>query len=189
MKPLFSIRALWCLAVVASAVGITAGSWSYAKASAAERLQSRRLVAVTQQTELIAEVSSSLPEWATATKAAGTLAPEVSGVLAAAGLPPAAMASLSAEGDAQPRNSANGAGPVQVRTRRATLVLASVTLPQVGAFLDRWKARQPAWTVSGIELAPEPGGAQAKASTGGDLPLRVVLTLETLSIEQAGGVR
>jgi hypothetical protein len=74
------------------------------------------------------------------------------------------------------------------RRTRAVLTLAPLTLPQLGGFLAAWHSREPQWTVSSIELSPQPGNqAQSAAAPGGDLPLRAVLGLETLFVDQGGG--
>jgi hypothetical protein len=68
------------------------------------------------------------------------------------------------------------------------VTLAGVTLPQLGGFLKEWRQREPAWTVSGIDLAPQAPGKKGEASSaGGDLPLRAVIGIETMFVEQGGG--
>ncbi len=99
------------------------------------------------------------------------LTPRVSETLALAGIPSSALTSLSPESEV-----AVGAGEGS-RRRRATLTLAGVTLHQVGAFLDAWRQREPAWTVVAIDLAPQGGKPPVE---GGDLPLRGVFILESI---------
>ena len=56
------------------------------------------------------------------------------------------------------------------------MVLAPVTLPELGRFLSSWEFLEPAWTVSTIDLAPI---AHGNASPGGDLPIRAVMSIES----------
>ncbi len=193
---IFSIRVLWGVVATVAAVALSITGWKWAQATSAERTQTQRLARLTTQANSINDLRSKLPEWALASKAPGTLAPEVSAILSASGLPASAMASLSADPDQSTGNQGIGMGNVgtatiQARTRRATLVLGSVTLPQLGTFLQTWRDRQPAWTVATIDVSPELGSSAmaTKTQTGGDLPLRAVLTMENLSLQRSGGVR
>lgn len=102
-----------------------------------------------------------------------TLAARVADVMSASGLPRTALESLSPESE---RITPGASGP-SVSRRSASLTLASVTLPDLGRFLDAWRQREPAWTVTSVDLKP----ARDTSATG-DLPLRVVLTLERLDI-------
>jgi hypothetical protein len=83
-----------------------------------------------------------------------------------------------------------GAG--ELKRQRATFTLVPITLPQLGAFLDAWRQREPYWTVASIDVGPEPirqnenGGA---AAAGRDLPLRAVLTLEAIYLDEPKGDR
>ena len=178
---------LWCVVGVVSASALVPTGWSWLHAVRLERAESLRLERVKHQAQKLGDLKTKLPEWALAAKAAGTLAPEVSAALGASGLPASAMASLSADPETAGTPGASAAG-IQVRHRHATLVLGSVTLAQLGTFLQTWRQRQPAWTVSMMDVSPEPNGAALKAQTGGDLPLHAVLTMETLTLERSGGV-
>ncbi len=174
-------RTLWLGSALISAVLLFCSAGAWLAARAAQRAQDERLAKLASHARTISDLMDSLPAWATAPRPTGTLAPEVSAALASAGLPASALSSLSAEPESS--SSTSPSTSVQARTRRATLVLGAVTLPQLGTFLDRWHLRQPAWAVSAIDLAPEPGGEKVKAVTGGDLPLRAVLTLESVFLE------
>jgi len=112
----------------------------------------------------------------------GGLAQEVSAVLAAAGLPPSAMTSLS------PDNGTALPGDVGLTQLRAGLTLNNITLPQLGRFLAEWRRRQHgpgSWTVTAIDLSPETesGKAAAPGTTARDLPLRAVMNLESIVAE------
>ncbi|MBX3360295.1 MAG: hypothetical protein KF912_10405 [Phycisphaeraceae bacterium] len=103
-----------------------------------------------------------------------SLATRVSSVLSAAGLSQSNLAGLSPESTAL-RSDAGTA-----LRRRATLTLQLLTLRDLGRFVAEWKAREPAWAVTSIDLAP---ATNAKPAPGADLPIRVVLVVETLSFE------
>lgn len=105
-----------------------------------------------------------------------TLAARVADVMSASGLARTALESLSPESE---RVTPGASGP-PVSRRSATLTLASVTLPDLGRFLDVWRQRELTWTVTSVDLKP----TRDTAATG-DLPLRVVLTLERLDIRAA----
>ncbi|MCC6676321.1 MAG: hypothetical protein IT436_04180 [Phycisphaerales bacterium] len=112
-----------------------------------------------------------------------SLAEEVAAVLSASGLPPSVLASLSPD-SAQ----SSGTGPL-VRLR-AGMTLTRVTLPQLGRFLSEWRRRQgniSGWTVTGIDLSPESGidAIAGSSGTGRDLPLRAVMSLESIAAEGA----
>ncbi len=125
--------------------------------------------------ELRAKLAAS-PDGSADTSGAPTpsLATRVSGVLSAAGLSQSNLAGLSPESTAQ-RSDAGTA-----LRRRATLTLQSLTLRDLGRFIGEWRAREPAWDVTSIDLAPV---TSSKPAPGADLPIRVVLVVETLSFE------
>lgn len=188
----FSPRTIWTVAVLVSVTALGITNWNYARSKRLASVQVQRLNKLTKHASTISEVGASLPAWAFGPKPPGSLAPEVSAALAGSGLPPSAMASLSAEPESSGSLATGAAGPVQARTRRGTLVLTSVTLPQLGAFCATWRERQPGWSIAALDVGPETGNANARsqiAATGGDLPLRAVLTLESISLERSGGVR
>ncbi len=177
----------------------------------------------------IAAARAGLPAWArrgehrtaehsgdgTTGAAPGTsLAQEVSALLAATGLPPSTLASLSTAGE----GTAGGptlAGPgssnaPRLLRRRASVALSGLTLPQLGGVLAAWRERLDAWAIVSVEVAPidgpaaaapatfthapphaaasppASGGASTPSSsppgTGRDLPLRVALVAESLSL-------
>ena len=179
-----SPRAIWLIAGVTSVAAIASTAWSAAVAARSSAEQLRRLPRVTEQARALEIVRASLPEWATRpappanpkSPNSDSLAPRVSAALAAAGLPASALASLSVQSDS---DAAPTSKTFRVQHRRATLVLGGVTLPQLGSFLQAWRSREPDWTISGVDAAPD---RIDKPTPGADLPLHIVLTLECLSI-------
>lgn len=111
----------------------------------------------------------------------GKLALRISAAISAAGLPAASLSSLSPESASTERLD----GGLRLIRRRATLMLTPLTLPQVGRFLDAWRMEAPGWTVSRIDLEPRRETSSSSA-TGGDLPLRAVIVIETLNLADTG---
>ncbi len=106
-----------------------------------------------------------------------------------AGLPTATLSSLTPEAD-QPASSARTQDnkPLYLR-RSARLTLDAVTLPQLGRFLEAWRAAEPGWVVSSIDLSSTPtptsgSGAGSRVNAvhpaNRELPLRVLLTIEAV---------
>jgi len=114
------------------------------------------------------------------------LATRISTALAAAGLPASALASLSPESEnVEPVTQT----AVLVR-RRATMVLTSVSLPQLGRLLAAWRDRSPEWTPTRIDLEPAPSAGSSRRDApssavqpGADLPLRITLSIESVRAE------
>lgn len=100
-----------------------------------------------------------------------TLAARVADVMSASALPRGSLESLS------PETARATPGAASLPRRSATLTLGSVTLPDLGRFLSTWREREPTWTIIALDLKPR----RDNTSTG-DLPLRVVLTLERMDI-------
>jgi hypothetical protein len=168
---------LWALAILGSALALAVAAPGGARAHAAAKRELVALRATTAHAHELASLRSRLAHQVTEPQGgAGTLAERVAAALAEAGLPSSALQGVS------PESRVGGGGSSGVTRRRATLTLAG-TLPQIGRFLDAWRNREPAWTATGIDLAPErPGDAPAPAP-GGDLPVRAVLTIESIAFE------
>jgi hypothetical protein len=177
-----SIALLWIAVFVlaAGALGVCGSRYLGARSRAGTELL--LLKTVSGESAELARLRASAPAWALRGRPASGLAPRVSAALSACGLPASAMASLSPEAE-----SAVGSGnDVSARRTRAVMTLAPVTLPQLGNFLEAWRSREPDWGVSSIDLSPQQikeGGAGA----GGDLPLRAVVGVESVFVDQSGG--
>jgi hypothetical protein len=169
----------WVVVLGGSFAGVGFAGRSVLAARDAAQREVAALRATQDQVREIAALRAAIPAWAAKGPPPSGLAQRVSGALAAAGLPATALASLSAENDL-----AAGPPELRARRRRATLTLAGVTLPRVGALLAAWREREPDWTIAAVELNPEQGKAPPQ---GGDLPLRAVITLEALYIDDDDG--
>jgi hypothetical protein len=175
-----ALLCMWALALTCS-TGVLA--WSgvrYGSARAAAASGLARFAAVSAQCSEAARLRRSAPAWALHGRVSG-LTPRISAALATSGLPASALASVSPEAE-----SPVGDADLRARRSRAVVTLAPITLAQLGGFLAAWRTREPQWTVSSIDVAPQNGGARQEMA-GGDLPLRAVIGIETLFVDQGGG--
>lgn len=165
---------LWAVVLCGSLVAVgLSGRLALRARAAAERTLADLHEARSHAEEIVA-LRASAPAWTASGPPSGGLATRIGAALQAAGLPATALASLSAE-----RDMKAGSPELRARRRRATVTLAGVTLPRVGALLAAWREREPGWTVEAVDLVPEPGKAPPH---GGDLPLRATLVLEAMYI-------
>jgi hypothetical protein len=157
---------LWLASASASGLllaWVSWGSWgSWRRATEAESALARLVADGREVLDLRARVEHET----LGASAAAELPARVTGVLASCGLPASTLTSLTTS------SSGEGAG----LERRQASVSLQVTLPQLGRFLESWRAAEPAWVVSSVDLSPS-GPAPA---AGGDLQLQVLLTMEAL---------
>jgi hypothetical protein len=161
----------------AAAVAITGRIATRSRGAAATAQSELALVAKEAQELVTLRAAAASPA---ARHASAGLAQRVGAALTRAGLSASCLSSLSPEAQSM---VAMTDGQPRLTRQRATLVLTSLTLPQLGAFLDAWRSGEPDWTVTGLDVSPA-GGAGPVQSTGGDLPLRVVLALESVTAEE-----
>ncbi|MBL8764394.1 MAG: hypothetical protein JNM07_09015 [Phycisphaerae bacterium] len=168
------IAVVWLLAT-ASQLAVLAGAFAEWSARARETDSARARLAVlhAQASERRTLLAASPRGPMLQGPPPGPLAPRVTGCLEAAGVAASALDSLSGEAE----SSLGG----EVKRRRATLSLAPLTLPQMGAFLDAWRTRQAEWTPVAIDLAPISG---ERTRPGADLPLRAQLVLEVVYLDE-----
>lgn len=172
----------WTAAAAACAIALGAAAVHAALAAARAREASARLARVSAEAAALAEARASMPGWARrAPEPPSGLAQRFAAALAAANLPPQALAGLSAEPEPQ-RQPAQGG----IERRRASVSLTGLTLPQLGALLSAWRSREPGWVVAGIEAQPDPAPAR-DARPGSDLPLRVGLSLQSTTVRTPEG--
>jgi hypothetical protein len=177
---------MWgAVAVLAGgAVTVTALGYVEARAGAERQLSAYREVLA--QTRELTQLRAKAPAWTRRGRPPTGLTPRISAALASCGLPASSVASVSPESE-----SALGETDLHARRTRAVVTLTGVTLPQLGSFLGAWRTREPAWTVSSVDLSPQNGqgtaGAGSAGAAGGDLPLRAVIGIETMFVDQGGG--
>lgn len=165
------------LGVVGVALGVTIAQASHAHVEAAR--EQARVHEVARDAETIAESRINGVDVSVDDTEHGGLASRVAAAIQRAGLPASALSGLSPEAESPIANQQG----VRVARHRATLTLAGVSLPQAGAFLDVWRATQPAWTPVSIDIAPAEGKAP---EAGGDLPLRVIMVIESVVVPHEG---
>jgi hypothetical protein len=177
-----SITALWVVAglLAASSLGVSGRRYIVARDSAAREMLVFQTVS--HQSADLSRLRSAAPAWVLHGRPVSGLAPRISADLSTSGLPASTMAGLSPE--------AVSALPVgtdlPARRTRATLTLAPITLPQLGSFLAAWRTREPDWAVASIDLSPQSQSGKERAAAGGDLPLRTVIGIECLFVDQPG---
>ncbi len=179
----YTLSALLSLAAVAPAVLF------YSRAAAQHSAATNRLERLQSHAATLVSARSALPDWAARAITPGqkqstdALAPRVSAALSSSGLTPAALANLSVQSAPEGPLIAGG---LRLHRRRATLVLSQVSLPRLGAFLQTWRAAEPDWRPTAIDASPETlSRADKPPAPGADLPLHIVLSLESLSIQPA----
>lgn len=174
----------------------------YARARDYSSLELQRRAVLISQLQKLHEMRPVAAHWQRRQRPASGLAALLSETLASCGVGRATLANVSP----QPATEVLGApGTEGLKRQRATFTLAPITLPQLGAFLDAWRTREPNWIVATIDVAPEPGrlenqtpptkdletaGRKTEAGdVGGDLPLRAVLTLDAVYLDDPKGER
>ena len=169
----------WTLAG-AAALGGPALAWrSYSGSHARASVESRRLVALRDKGEEIASLRAASTHPRTRASEEGSLTPRVAAALSSSGLPASCMASLTPQ-----TQMVVGSNGRRVTKRSAAVTLTPIKLQELGSFLQVWRTSEPAWIVSSIELVPD---TTAASSPGADLPLRVNLSIESLTADEAGG--
>lgn len=172
------IRLLWTIIVLASVAAVALASFRFATAQSEHRAAVAALDKVRTDTQTIASARAALPAWAISAQANSDddlFAQRVAAAVASVGLGGSSVTSINVDA----LGGAPSTGGVRVARRTATVTLGSITLPQLGNLLQAWRSREPAWTVTGIAIDP---GSPAQAQPGADIPLRVVLSMETISI-------
>ena len=181
-----SPTSLYTLSALVSLAALAPAAWSSSRAATQHSAATARLDRLRAHASTLTAARSTLPDWAAQAITPGqkqssdALAPRVSAALSSSGLTPAALANLSVQ------SAPEGpiiAGSLRVHRRRATLVLSQVSLPRLGAFLQTWRASEPEWRPTAIDASPEPLSRDKPPAPGADLPLHIVLCLESLSIQ------
>ncbi len=182
-----STTSRYILAALLSLTALVPAAWFYSRAHTQHASAIARLNRINTHAATLASARFSLPDWVARALAPGqkqspdALAPRVSAALSSSGLTPAALANLSVQ--STPEGPVI-AGSLRIHRRHATLVLSQVSLPRLGAFLQTWRTAEPDWRPTAIDAAPEPRArTDAPPAPGADLPLHIVLSLESLSLQ------
>lgn len=174
-----AIASMWILVVAVSLAGPIVSWRMFASARVTAQNQVHRLESTEAKTAEIKQLRSQSTVTPSAGKDAAGLTPRLTQSLAVAGIPSSSLASLTPQNE-----TIRTPDGKQAIRRRAAVTLAPVRLPDLGTFIDAWRRQNPEAIISSIDLSPESG---ASASPGGDLPLRVVMTIESLAVETTGG--
>jgi hypothetical protein len=177
------LRLIWIVLVLGGAAALSVQWRSFVVARSAAQAQAQRAGIVAAQVQNLAGLEPLTHAWAARKRPESGLAARLGDTLAACGLPPSALSAVS------PQPEVTLSGPDQrdrLNRQRAGFTLAPVTLPQLGAFLEAWRAREPYWTVASIDLAPD---TSDKAAPGRDLPLRATIALDAVYLDQKGADR
>ena len=110
---------------------------------------------------------------ATGKRPAPGLTGQVADAMAQAGIPLAAMSSLTPE----PETELSRTGDIARMRQGARLALEAVTLPQLGQFLQAWRTQHPEWTILSLQLTPLPG-RQSQSAGATPEPLRINMVME-----------
>jgi hypothetical protein len=177
------LRLAWLFVLGASAAALVLAwqAYAHAKDRAALELHGGTLLA-TQLREL-ERVRPVTNEWQGRKRPASGLATRLGETLTGCGIAASSLANVSP----QPEMAVQGPpGTESLKRQRASFMLVPITLPQLGSFLDAWRTREPHWTVASIDVAPETGKRDERSQVGGaggDLPLRVVITLDAVYMD------
>jgi hypothetical protein len=178
------LAVMWGAVAVVAGGAVTVTALGYAEARAGAVRQLFVYHDALSQTRELTQLQAKAPAWIRCGRPPTGLTPRISAALASCGQPASSVASVSPESE-----SSMGETDLHARRTRAVVTLSGVTLPQLGSFLGAWRAREPAWTIASVDLAPQTGsGGAAVPGAGGDLPLRAVIEIETMFVDQ-GGIR
>lgn len=171
---------LWTITGVLTLAGPAwAWRWHHA-ASTRVYTEFGRLTSLREKAAEITCLRSASPKSPVRAHDEGSLAPRVASILASSGVPASVMASLSPQ-----TQSVTAPDGTKLVKRSAAVTLTPMRLPELGAFLNAWRTAEPSWTISSIEVTPDPG---AGVTPGADLPLRINLTIESISSEDSGAM-
>lgn len=145
----------WMLPAVGCSVLLlaVAASWS-AHRSAAARLDSQESLSgdVYEDLEAILRLRAAEERIAPGKRPEQDVIARVNATLADAGLPLSTFGGQAPESDAAIDNRSAAGDSSRYRRQAVRLTLRELTVPQLGGFLTRWRATQPAWVPTRLEL-------------------------------------
>ncbi|MFO0836558.1 MAG: hypothetical protein U0638_16700 [Phycisphaerales bacterium] len=142
-----------------------------------ERIAAAELLTLRQAQAV--ELASLRRATATLPRSSGDLTSRMTTVLASCGLPSATIASVLPE---PPVGLASQRGVTRTR-QVARVSLEKLTLPALGRVLDTWRAAEPAWAITAIDLAAVQAAKPPAPGEDRQLRLRATLTLEAIFSE------
>jgi hypothetical protein len=181
-----TIAWMWTAAAAIAVPSLWITSTMAIRAAARKDAELDNLRTVTDQAGQVRLLRATTPALLAVRPSTEGLTPRLSAAMASCGIPAGSLSSLSPQAE----TAVAGAAGVRLVRRHTALTLSPITLPQVGAFLATWRDREPAWTVTAVELTPEAlvtGSARGSIGTGTDMALRAAITLEEISFQTTGG--
>jgi hypothetical protein len=183
------IALAWVIALLVIVTGLAgAGTRAVAARTRAKAALGQASRAIDQAAR-IAALRAALPPCLGTAADGSPLAPRIGRALSAAGAEPSALVNLAPLGVSTAAAPAGGRSPggAALRTERTALTLAPITLPQLGTFLKAWQDSEPCWSLTAIDLMPETAGRRVTPGPGEDWPLRVTLSLQSVSAQKGRG--
>lgn len=176
--------AVWSLALITSMILLWTSARAALSASRQLQISEQRWTNVAARAAESQSLQERVAEWLTPVEAEGALAPKLTEALTASGLAASALSNVSPQGDQVLASTLNSQA---VRTK-ASVTLTGVTLRRLGIFLSNWTEKNKGWAVTSLDLSPEPqpSAQPGVSSQGGDLPIRVLMTIESLRLERKG---
>jgi hypothetical protein len=152
-------------ALVLAALALAWPATRLSAALARERAAEAGLAAALQAERELMELRVSVASVLLATPPDGDVAAAVQGALREAGLSVQLLAEVTPQESVLAGNAADAAAP-KWRRQSVRIRLNPVPLPELGSFLDRWRAAHQEWSISQIELRAVEARAQGDAATG-----------------------
>jgi len=177
------VSAVIVLAVIIALGGVAAFfvSASGYLAARRERIAAAESLALRQAQAV--ELASLRRATATLPRSSGDLTSRMTAVLASCGLPSSTLGSVLPEPPVELPSPSGVA-----RTRQVARVsLEKLTLPALGRVLDTWRAAEPAWAITAIDLAAVQAAKPLAAGGDRQLRLRATLTLEAVFSDTNAG--
>lgn len=134
----------------------------------------------------LGQATAARPAWLDRSAPEAELAKRVASTLGRIGLPASSLANVEPDAPAPVgRVDDQRVGPL-IKRARASVTLRSLTLPDVGRFLDAFRQRETDWTITSVRIEPERTVASVPKGSAPprDLPLVVALSLESLYVER-----
>ena len=152
--------ALFMFVVAASLAGSAISAARLSVARAREQAAGERAPAVAADLAEVINLRARQEQIAAGQRPKEDVYAEFAAALSEAGLPSGCLRDLSPDGDKALETGSTTAGP-RLRVQSVRLTIEPVTLVQLGNLLASWRAKQPVWRTSSIELS---------APTGADRP-------------------
>ncbi len=170
-------RIMWIvgvLAIIAAAAYAGRGLLDARAAESAARARIASLRTVAAQVEEMEELRAMIADRRTGVRPDAGMVGQLSTALGKAGISTARLAEVAPEPETI-LSGGTAASGAELRRQAVRLTLQPVSLPEIGRFVRVWRADQPEWTISGIEIT-----RAGPAEVGIEPRLRCLLTLSAV---------